>query len=124
MEYDEKVIRAKRRIEFLRKVHGLRKKDICKAMGFSRQHYHEKYQNSPVLSVKSLIGITNLLGISEYDLLHSLDTEFNELPIVKAFLEYSEAWDKYQSLKIGKWDCEPFNNIGVDWLDPKDQKAN
>ncbi|MER2057183.1 MAG: hypothetical protein ABTA16_00085 [Niallia sp.] len=117
MEYDEKVIRAKSRIEFLRKVHGLRKKDIYKAMGFSRQHYHEKYQKSPVLSVKSLIGITNLLGISEHDLLHSTETEFNDLPIVKAFLDYSKALDKYQSLKLGKWECEPFNDIAVDWGD-------
>lgn len=123
MEYKDKVIRAKRRIEFLRKLHGLRKKDVYKAMGFSRQHYHKKYQESEVLSVKSLIGITDLLGISEHDLLHSLDTEFNDLPIVKAYLDYSEAWDIYQSLKLGKWDCEPFNNIAVDWSDPKGDKT-
>jgi transcriptional regulator with XRE-family HTH domain len=108
MEYEEKVVRAKNRIEFLRKVHGLRKQDIYKAMGFSRQHYHKKYQESPALSVKSLIGITTFLGISEQDLLHSTDEEFNKLPIVGAYLEYSKALTSYEKLKLGIWECEPF----------------
>lgn len=108
LEYEEKVIRAKKRIEFLRKIHGLRKKDIYTAMGFSRQHYHEKYQSSPALSVKSLIGITNLFGISEYDLLHSTDEEFEEIPIVKAYFDYSKALVAYEKNKIGIWECEPF----------------
>lgn len=108
MEHKDKVIRAKKRIEFLRKVHGLRKKDVFTAMGFSKQHYHKKYQESEVLSVKSLIGITNLLGISEHDLLHSTDDEFNELLIVKAYFEYSKAKMYYEALKLGKWECEPY----------------
>lgn len=110
MTYEEKVILAKGRIEFLRKIHGLRKKDVYEAMGFSRQHYHEKYQNSTFLSVKSLIGITELFGISEYDLLHSTPKEFNKLPIVHAYLEYSQAKLKYESLKLGVWECD----TGVD----------
>lgn len=107
MEYEAKIIRAKERIEFLRKIHGLRKKDIIEAMGFTRQHYHNDYQNSPSLSVKSLIGITNLFEISEYDLLHSTNEEFNSLPIVKAFQEYSKAWIAYKKIKIGPWECSP-----------------
>jgi transcriptional regulator with XRE-family HTH domain len=108
LEYEEKIIRAKKRIEYLRKIHGLRKQDICSAMGFTRQHYHQDYKNSAVLSVKSLIGITNLFGISEYDLLHSEEYEFLEIPIVKAYLEYSKATVDYEKLKLGIWDCEPF----------------
>lgn len=108
MNYEETVIRAKNRIEFLRKIHGLRKKDIISAMGFTRQNYHKVYLNSSFLSVKSLMGITELYGISEYDLLHSTDEEFNEIPIVKAYLEYSKALVAYENLKLGIWVCEPF----------------
>jgi transcriptional regulator with XRE-family HTH domain len=105
---EEKVIQAKERIEYLRKIHGLRKQDIYNAMGFSRQNYNQKYKESPTLSVKSLIGITTYLGITEYDLLHSSDEEFDKLPIVKAHIEFSIAWETYTKMKIGSREYGPF----------------
>jgi len=114
MNYEDKVIRAKHRIEYLRKIHGLRKMDIYKAMGFSKQHYHKKYQEKPSLSTKSLMGITELLKISEYDLLHATDEEFKWLPIVKAYTEHSKALAAYENVKLGKWECEPFLEVNME----------
>lgn len=111
MEYEAKVKRAKARIEFLRKIHGLKHKEIYEAMGFSKQHYNYKYRKTSALSLKSVVNVVNFFGITEYDLLHSTDDEFNGLPIVYAYYRWSDAYEYYESLKLGDWDCDPFVTI-------------
>lgn len=108
MEWESKVSRVKSRIEYLRVIHGLKHKEIYEAMGFSRQHYHYKYRETSALSLKSVIGVAKFFDITEQDLLHSSDEEFYNLPIIVAYLNWSDAVTKYEKLKLGKWDCEPY----------------
>lgn len=102
----EKVIRAKQRIEILRIIHGLKKKEIFDALGFSKQYYHRSFMKSPVLNVKSLMGITKLFDVTEYDLLHATEDEFRKITIVAAYLEYVDITKRYEGLKLGIWKTE------------------
>lgn len=101
---EEKISRAKQRIEALRMIHGLKKKDLITAMGFSRAHYHKAYQESHSISTKQLMGACEFLGVTEYDLLHATETEFNNIPVVKLYLRYKLARFNYHSLKKGSWE--------------------
>ncbi len=103
MSQEEKILRAKKRIEILRKLHGLKRGEIFNALGFTRQYYHAKFVNSPKLSAKSLLGITELFSINEYDLLHTSDEEFRSLPIISAYIRYVAALKDFEGQKLGMW---------------------
>ncbi|WPK12275.1 hypothetical protein R6U77_00890 [Lysinibacillus louembei] len=103
---DQQILRAKKRIEILRRIHGLKQCEIFDTLGFTRQYYHKKFVKSTSLSIQSLLGITELFNITEYDLLRATTDEFKEIPIVRDYLRYSSALKAFEQKKLGAWKAD------------------
>lgn len=101
MTTEEKVKRAKNRIDALRRIHTLNQEDVTKAMGMSRANYHANFKDTTYFSTQALMGVCQLFEVTEYDLLHATTEEFKEVPIIKSYVAYLEAEKAFVDMQLG-----------------------
>lgn len=89
-------INVKERIEQLREAHGMKKIDLVKQIGFSRQYYHQINN----LSAIQLIKVCELFNITPQQLYGPLE-EFERIPIISARKEYEIAKLRYENMMCG-----------------------
>lgn len=96
-----KTQRAKKRIELLRRIHGLKQREISEILGLGNYRYKQWLTNKS-LRAEQLVAICDSFGLVENDLLNAEDSEFMSYPIFKAYFQYQNTKEIYENMKIGK----------------------